>query len=219
MALVHRVRVEDPRHRRGVRADVGRRDVLLGADLVDDLGGVAARHPLELAARHRLRVAGDAALRAAERKPHQRALPGHPHRQRLDLVERDVRVVADAALRRPARDVVRDAVAGERAHVAVVERGRDRDLDRLLALLQDVDEALVDLERLGDLVELLPRERERDFRADAIRRPQPSCANLLDREPHLRPARLGLLRERRPGGEPQLVVARRAAARSSGRGR
>ena len=69
-------------------------------------------------------------------------------------------MVADAALRGAARDVVRDAIAGERSHVAVVERGRDRDLDCLLALLQDVDEALVDPERLGDLVELLPRERE-----------------------------------------------------------
>ena len=109
VALVHRVGVEHPRHRRRVRADVRRGDVLLRADLVDDLRGEPARHALELAARHRLRVADHAALRAAERQAHQRALPRHPHRERLDLVERDVGVIANAALRRAARDVVRDA--------------------------------------------------------------------------------------------------------------
>ena len=57
VALVHRVRVEDPGHHLRVGADVGRRDVLLGADLVDDLARVAARHPLELVAREPLRVA------------------------------------------------------------------------------------------------------------------------------------------------------------------
>ncbi len=51
----------------GRRADVGSRDVLLGPDLVHDLGRVAAGHPLELAQRQRLRVADHAALGAAER--------------------------------------------------------------------------------------------------------------------------------------------------------
>src|SRR6266540_2974558 len=88
--LVHRVRVEDPGHDRPVGADVGSRYVLLGPDLVDDLRRVAARHLLELAAGELLRVAGDAPLRAAERDVHERALPRHPHRQRLHLVERDV---------------------------------------------------------------------------------------------------------------------------------
>src|SRR5262249_5654350 len=56
----------------------------------------------------------------------------HPHREGLDLVERDVRVVADAALRRAARDVVRDAVAVERPYRAVVHLNRDRDGHGLL---------------------------------------------------------------------------------------
>ena len=43
VADVHRVRVEDPGHHLRVRADVGRGDVLLRPDLVDDLGRVAAR--------------------------------------------------------------------------------------------------------------------------------------------------------------------------------
>src|SRR6185437_7835004 len=64
VALVHRIRVEDPRHHRAVGADVRRGDVLLRPDLVDDLARVAARHALELAAREALRVDDDAALRA-----------------------------------------------------------------------------------------------------------------------------------------------------------
>ncbi len=144
-----------------VGADVRRRDVLLRADLVDDLARVAAGHPLELAARHLLRVADDAALRAAERDAHQRALPRHPHREGLDLVERDVRVVADAALRRAARDVVRHAVALEDLRRPVVHADRDRDLDRLLARAEDVDEVRVDVEDRRDALQLLARDLER----------------------------------------------------------
>ena len=105
---VHRVRVEDPCHHLRVGTDVGRRDVLLRPDLVDDLGRVAAGEPLELSGGEALRVADDAALRAPEREAHQRTFPGHPHREGLDLVVGDVRVVANAALRRPAGDVVHD---------------------------------------------------------------------------------------------------------------
>ena len=161
VALVHRVGVEDPGHDARVGADVGCRDVLLGADLVDDLGGVPAGHPLELAARHLLRVADDAALGAAERDPHQRALPGHPHRERLHLVDGDVGVVADPALRGAARDVVRDAEALERLDLAVVHHDRDRDGHGLLALLEDADEVLVDLELARDPPKLMLSDLER----------------------------------------------------------
>ena len=161
MTLVHRVRVEDPGHHARVGADVRRRDVLLRADLVDDLAREAAGHALELAPRKLLRIADDAALRAAERQAHERALPRHPHRERLDLVAGDVRVVADAALRRAARDVVRDAVALEDGHRAVVHRDGDRDLDGLLAPLEDVDQVRVDRERLADASQLLARDRVR----------------------------------------------------------
>ena len=59
---------------------------------------------------------------AAERQPHQRALPRHPHREGADLVARDRRVVADPALGRPSRHVVHDAVAVEHGHGPVVHR-------------------------------------------------------------------------------------------------
>ena len=49
------------------------------------------------------------------------ALPGHPGRQGADLVERDVRRVADAAFGGTARDGVLYAIAGEDFQPAVVE--------------------------------------------------------------------------------------------------
>ena len=63
--------------------------------------------------RHLARIAADAALGAAVRETEQRALPGHPDRERSALAERDLRVVADAALRRPEHGGVLDAIARE----------------------------------------------------------------------------------------------------------
>src|SRR5256885_9091249 len=52
------------------------------------------------------------------------ALPGHPHRQRLDFVQGHVGVIADAALCWTAVDVVLDPVAREDARVARSEERR-----------------------------------------------------------------------------------------------
>src|SRR4030095_10524337 len=111
VALVHGVGVDEPGHDLGVRVDVRRRDVLLGADKDLDLGEEPAAEALELLLRPPLRVDDDAALAAAVRDAHDRALPGHPHREGLDLVERDVLVVANAALGPAAAAGVRDAIA------------------------------------------------------------------------------------------------------------
>ena len=69
------------------------------------------------------------------------ALPGHPHGQGLDLVERHVRVVADAALGRAAAQVVLDAVAGEDLDAAVVHLDREVDGQLALGLAQDLAQA------------------------------------------------------------------------------
>ena len=161
MSLVHRVRVEDPGHHRPVRADVRCWNVLLGADLVDDLARVAPCELFQLPARQSLRVADDAAFRAAERDSHQRALPRHPHGECLDLVQRDVGVVANAALGRPPRDVVRDAIALEDLGRAVVHRHRHGDLDGFLALAEHGDEVRVDVERVGHSAKLAAGDLER----------------------------------------------------------
>ena len=82
-----------------------------------DLGGEAAGQALQLLQRELLGVDDDAALAAAVGDVHHGALPGHPHRQRADLVQGHVLVVADAALGRAAAEVVLDAIAGEDLYV------------------------------------------------------------------------------------------------------
>ena len=91
VALLHRVGVHHPGHRLLVRRHVRRRDVELRADERRELGGEAAREPRELGLRELARVAAHAALRAAVRQAQERALPGHPHRERGALAEVDRR--------------------------------------------------------------------------------------------------------------------------------
>src|SRR5262249_59213244 len=75
---------------------------------------------LQLAHGEPARIDDHAALGAAVGDVDDGALPGHPHRQRFDLVQGDVWVVPDAALGGAAIDVVLDAVAGEDLYAAVV---------------------------------------------------------------------------------------------------
>ena len=160
VADVHRVGVHDPRHDLFVGVDVGRRHVLVGADRVDDLGGVAARQRFELALRHLGRIANDAALAAAERQLRDGALPRHPRRERRHFVERDVRVIADAALGRAERDVVLHAIAGEDLDLAVVHlHGAGHD-DLALGLGEDLPDAGFEIENAGGDLELLEHRRE-----------------------------------------------------------
>ena len=160
VADVHAVGVHHPRHDLVVGVDVGRRHVLLRADGVDDLGDVAAGQRLELAPRHPRRIADDAALAAAERDVRDGALPRHPRRERGHFVERDVGVIADAALGRTERDVVLDAVAGEDLDLAVVHLDRARDGDLALGVGEDLPDARVETQQPRCAVELLEHRVE-----------------------------------------------------------
>ena len=82
-----------------------------GPMIAFELRGEPAGQRLELLRAHRARIAGHAALGAAERDVDERALPGHPHRQRADVVEVGLGMESQPALGRPAGDVVLDAVA------------------------------------------------------------------------------------------------------------
>ena len=157
VAALHRVRVHHPRHRLLVRRHVGRGDVLLRPDERQQLRGEAARDALDLGVRQRARVAADAALRAAVGQPQERALPRHPHGECGALAERDLRVVADAALRRPDDARVLHAVAGEDDARAVVQPDRAGDDDRPLRMAQPLGDAGVDVRVRHGLVELRDR--------------------------------------------------------------
>ncbi len=162
-ADVHAVGVHDPRHHLLVGVDVRRRDVLLGTDGVDDLGDVAARQRLELAARHLRGVADDAALAAAERDPGDRALPRHPRGECRDLVERHARVIADAALGGAERDVVLNAIAGEDFDPAVVHQDRARHDDLTFGVRQNLPDVRLQSEQARGAIELLQHRAEDAF--------------------------------------------------------
>ena len=89
----------------------------------------------------------------------ERALPGHPHRQRLHLVEADVGVVADAALGRAAAKVVLDAVAGEDLDAAVVHLHREVNGQLAAWLAQHAAKAGIEVEMFGGEIELPLRNR------------------------------------------------------------
>jgi len=164
---MHRVGVHHPGHDLRRRVDVGGRDVSLGADEDADLGRVAPGERLELLERELLGVDDDAALAAAVRDPDDRALPGHPHGEGLDLVDADVLVIADAALGRATTEVVLDAVAGEDADRPVVHLDREGHGECPARLAQDLADARVQLQMFGREVELLLGNRPRvDRRGD-----------------------------------------------------
>src|SRR6185369_11207270 len=99
-----------------------------------------------------------AALAAAVGDADDRALPGHPHREGLDLVEGDVLVVADPALGRPATQVVLDAIAGEDLDRPVVHLHGEVDRQLAARLAEDAAQAGVKVESFGGQVELLLRD-------------------------------------------------------------
>ena len=155
---MHRVGVHHPGHDLGVGVDVRRRDVLLGPDEDLDLGEEAAGQALELLLAELLGVDDDAALAAAVRDADDRALPGHPHGEGLDLVERDVLVVADAALGRAATQVVLDPIAGEDLDRSVVHVDREMDGQLAAGLAQDAAHAFVHPQAVGGEIELSLRD-------------------------------------------------------------
>ncbi len=116
--------------------------------------GEAARDALELGLGVQARVELDAALAAAERDVVQRRLPRHHRRERLDLVERDVLVVADAALERAEDVVVLDAVALEELERPVVHADGEVDDELVLRLRQDERGVARQVHRPGSLLEL-----------------------------------------------------------------
>ena len=151
---VHRQCVHDPGHRLTIRVDVRCRDVAIAADENRDLCREAARHVLELVQRELARIDDDAALGAAEGDVDHRALPGHPHRESLDLVERDVRVVADASFGGSAVDVVLHPITGEHARMAVVELDREMAGELALHFAKNVPQPWLEPDQLRGLVEL-----------------------------------------------------------------
>ena len=135
----------------------GRRNVLLRADDRQELRREPPREPFELAERHAVRIAANAALRAPVRQAEERALPRHPHRERGALAERHPGVVADAALRGAGDARVLDAVPGEDDAAASVHPHRDRDDRRALGEPQPLGDIVRNVSDRNGLIELRDR--------------------------------------------------------------
>ena len=130
---------------------------LSGPDDRLQLRDEAAAEVLQLALAQLRRVDDHAALGAAVRQIDDRALPGHPHGEGADLVQRDGRRIADAALVGSAGVVVLHAIAGEGADAAVVHLHGEVDGELPFGALQAGQDALVQAEQRGGGVELLQR--------------------------------------------------------------
>ena len=154
MADLLRVGVHEPGHFLLAGRHVGSRDVAFGPDHRNQLGRIAARDALALPGAELVGRAAHAALGAAVRETEEGAFPGHPHRQRGALTERDVRGEADSAFGRAHREGVLDAVAGERLHVVVVHPHREVDGQRASRREQPRPELGIEVERVSRPLEL-----------------------------------------------------------------
>jgi hypothetical protein len=146
--------ISHPRHDLRGGVNIGGRDVDLQAQDAPHLPDIGPAQALQLARRHFLRVANDAALPAAKRDVHDGRLPGHPGRQGPDGVDGLVGVVADAALRRPARVVVLDAEALEDLRRAVVHLDGQRHVQFAQRLAQQSVHGRLEVQYLGCCIEL-----------------------------------------------------------------
>ena len=134
--------------------DVGRRDVRVRPDDPLELRREPAGQCLELLRAHRTRIAGHATFGAAERHVDEGRLPGHPHRQRADVVEISPGMESQPAFRRPSRHVVLDAVALKDLHRAVVPLDREMDSELSLGNAQHSTETRLERDVVGRSVEL-----------------------------------------------------------------
>ena len=105
------------------------------------------------------RVDVHATLGAAIGKADDSTFPRHQHRHRLDGVECEPGLVADAALGRPAADVVLDAKACEELDREVVHVDREVDDEFALDLPEQLTNVVRKCQDLGCGIELMLRRR------------------------------------------------------------
>ena len=150
---VHRVRVHHPGHDTFVRVHVGCRHVGVGAERGDDASCVTTREALELTRAQLEWIADDAPLRPPEGEIHDRALPGHPRRQRFHLFEGYLQVEPDASLGRAARRVVQHAITGEDLDIPVIHEHGHGDDNLFFGMAEDLVQSRFEVEQFGRSVE------------------------------------------------------------------
>ncbi len=161
VALLHRERVHHPGHDPRAGAHVWGRDVDGRSDQVENLGDVAPRQALQLTHGQLGRIASNAAFRAAKRNVDNGALPGHPGRERLAVVQIDIGVIANAAFAWATRVVVDDPIALEHPQMPVVHHDRHRYHHLSARVPQRLERVTVRLQDVGGPIELLQNVVER----------------------------------------------------------
>ncbi len=160
-----------------VGTHVGRRNIDQRMDMVMGVARKTADHRLFVELGKRGRIADDSALAAAERDADQGAFPGHFHGKRGDVVQRDVRSHADAALAGADRAAVLDDVRLDDVDPAVAQKGRQLDLRPFRGMPQNVEQFLVILllQQRGRVVEVFDRIVQHVLRTHHI---SPLCLRL-----------------------------------------
>jgi hypothetical protein len=149
--------VRHPAHDSSVRVDVGSRDVEIGTDEVGHGTHVGARKPLEFHAGKLLRIDDNPALPTAIRDSDDRALDGHPERQRLHLLQSDPGVEANPALGGSPCVVVAAPVCEEVPGRAIVHPHLQVGAQAGSRVAQSVDHLSADAGVLSDALD--PRNR------------------------------------------------------------
>ena len=103
------------------------------------------------------RIDGNAPFGAAVGKIDDGRFPGHQRRQRTDFVQIDLRMVAQAALHRPARIVVLHPVADERGQFAVVQLDGNFHLHFAARNQQQPPHVVGQIHLIGGPIEIQPR--------------------------------------------------------------
>ena len=120
----HAVGVHDPSHDLRIGVNIRRGNVFVRPDQRRNLVCVAPRQPFKFVVRELVRVANNAAFCASEWDVDDGAFPGHPCCEGPYFVERDVGMIANAALARPTRAVMLHAEAFKHANGTVVHLHR-----------------------------------------------------------------------------------------------
>ena len=111
--------------------------------------------------RHFARIAGDAAFRAAVGQAGERAFPAHPHGQRRDFAQSDIRMITQAAFGRAERQMMLHAIAGENFHVAIIAMNRQRHGHGAFWKFQSIPFIRHNSKVIGDEIELPASHVER----------------------------------------------------------
>ena len=146
--------VQHPDHVLRVGHYVGRGHVGNGANILCDLTHPAAANLFLLALAQIVRIANDSAFGSSQRDIDDGTLPGHPHGQSADRVDRLLRVKANAAFARPAGVVVLNAEAAKDLDASVIHACRNCEVELAQGITQQFAGRRVQSQILGYLIEL-----------------------------------------------------------------